>query len=154
MYSFLEKNQCNSILKRKQKRGKIGILQSSLFFVYNLKIHPKFHGVNSKFLWGLFSPHGVPPFLTAPTKVWLPWKTYSRLLSFFAFARVCRAPLFCLSSSFACYAQTVSPAARRFLMQNYQKDVTKQTVRRRKQEKKRNYIPKNVRRTNRNKRIM
>ncbi len=42
------------------------------FFVYNLKIHPKFHGVNSKFLWGLFSPHGVPPFLTAPTKVWLP----------------------------------------------------------------------------------
>jgi len=66
----------------------------------------------------------------------------------------CRAPLFCLSSSFACYARTVSPAARRFLMQNYQKDVTKQTVRRRKQEKKRNYIPKNVRRTNRNKRIM
>mgnify|MGYP006967692193 CR=1 FL=1 len=45
------------------------------FFVYNLKIHPKFHGVNSKFLWGLFSPHGVPLFLTAPTKVWLPRKT-------------------------------------------------------------------------------
>ena len=41
-------------------------------FVYNLKIHPKFHRVNSKFLWGLFSPHGVPPFLPAPTKVWLP----------------------------------------------------------------------------------
>ena len=82
------------------------------------------------------------------------WKTYSRLLSFFAFARVCRAPLLCLSPSHACYARTVSPAARRFLMQNYQKDVTKQTVRRRKQEKGRNYIPKNVCRTNRNKRIM
>ena len=48
------------------------------FFVYNLKIHPKFHGVNSKFLWGLFSPHGVPPFLTAPTKVWLPGKSTER----------------------------------------------------------------------------
>ena len=82
------------------------------------------------------------------------WKTYSRLLSFFAFARVCRAPLLCLSPSHVCYARTVSHAARRFLMQNYQKDVTKQTVRRRKQEKGRNYIPKNVRRTNRNKRIM
>ena len=64
------------------------------FFVYNLKIHPKFHGVNSKFLWGLFSPHGVPPFLTAPTKVWLPDKKLR------AGARSLRRAPFCFAQIF------------------------------------------------------